>query len=460
MALDLEVTRNLDRLSLMRNDLWVQDERLDRYYNGTQRLRQMGIAVPEKLRAFETLVNWPRLVVDALNTRLQVKSFLTPDGQKADSILEGWKYNNLDSESRIAHLEALIYGRSFVVVGSNAEDAEHPLVTVESPREITVDVDPRSRRIVRALRIYGVSDVTGQPMHATLYEPDRTVWFQRDDQGGRWSETGRDEHRLGRVPIVMLVNRRRAGDFRGVSEMADTIGLTDAAARALTNLQVGQETHAIPARHVAGISKGDFVGADGEVLPVWESYFTAIMATANKDAKFGQFEASDLKNFTETIRFYEERVARVSRMPLFQIGPSTGNPPSGDGIRAAEAGHVQLAEEKCLQFGDSWGWVMGLYERFRTGEWVNGNAVETVWHDPATPTVAARADAIVKLTGGKPVLSIEGAWDEMGWTEARKNTERERMAAEASDPEMERILRDLVGTEPVNASAADSGIIG
>lgn len=449
MALDLEVTRNLDRLSLMRDSLWAQDERLDRYYNGTQRLQQMGIAVPEKLRAFETFVNWPRLVVDALNTRLQVKSFLTPDGAKADSILEGWKYNNLDSESRIAHLEALIYGRAFVVIGSNAEDPEHPLITVESPREITVDVDPRSRRVVRALRIYGVSDVTGQPMHATLYEPDRTVWYQRDEQGGRWSETGRDEHRLGRVPIVMLVNRRRAGDFRGVSEMADTIGLTDAAARALTNLQVGQETHAIPARHVAGISKGDFVGANGEVLPVWESYFTAIMATANKDAKFGQFEASDLKNFTETIRFYEERVARVSRMPLFQIGPSTGNPPSGDGIRAAEAGHVQLAEEKCLQFGDSWGWVMGLYERFRTGEWVNGNAVETVWHDPATPTVSARADAIVKLSGGKPVLSVEGAWDEMGWSEARKNTERERLEAESMD-------YFQIAQKPLNVEVADA----
>ena len=451
MAFDLEVTRTLDRLMVLRNGRWASDEQLDRYYNGTQRLRQMGLAVPPALRSFETAANWPRLVVDALNTRLQVKSFLTPDGKKAESILEGWKYNNLDSESRIAHLEALIYGRSFVCVGSNDEDPAHPLVTVESPREITVDIDPKTRRIVRALRVYGASEVTGQPMHATLYEPGTTVWFQRDEQGGRWRETGRDEHRLGRVPIVMLVNRRRAGDFNGVSEMADVIGLTDAAARALTNLQVASETHAIPARHVAGVSKGDFVGADGKPLPVWESYFTAMMATANKDAKFGQFTASDLKNFTETIRFYEERVARVSRMPLFQIGPSTGNPPSGDGIRAAEAGHVQLAEEKCLQFGDSWGWVMGLYERFRTGEWVNGNAVETVWHDPATPTVASRADAISKLSGGKPILSVEGAWDELGWSEARKETERERMEKESLD---------YFTVKPLNVEVADDAADG
>lgn len=433
MALGNDVLGALDQLNRLRDGFTFEDSRMDSYYNGSHRLEQIGLAVPPQLARFETMVNWPRLVVDALNTRLQVKSFLAPDGERADAIIEGWKYNNLDSESRLSHLDALIYGRSFVVVGSNADDPEHPLVTVESPRELTAEVDPRTRRISRALRVYGASEETGLPMYATLYEPDRTTWFYRDPAGSEWQETGQDVHRLGRVPIVMLVNRRRAGDFRGVSEMADVIGLTDAAARSLTNLQVAGETHAIPARWVTGASKGDFVDAAGNPIPVWESYFTAISATANKEASFGQFSASDLKNFTETVRFYEERVARTSRMPLFQIGPSTGNPPSGDGIRAAEAGHVQLAEEKCIQFGDSWGWVMGLYERFRTGQWMNGNAVETVWHDAATPTVGARADAVVKLTGGKPVLTREGAWDEMGWTEARKDTERERFEAESMD---------------------------
>ena len=114
VALDLVSLRALDRLASVRDRRAVEDERLNRYYNGAQRLQQMGLAVPPALRAFETSVNWPRLVVDALASRLQVKSFLSPDGQKAESIIEGWKYNNLSSESRLAHLDALIYGRSFV----------------------------------------------------------------------------------------------------------------------------------------------------------------------------------------------------------------------------------------------------------------------------------------------------------------------------------------------------------
>ncbi|QCR53216.1 hypothetical protein C1N80_06220 [Brachybacterium sp. SGAir0954] len=433
MAIDLEVTLTLDRLMILRDHLWTQDEHLDRYYNGSQRLRQMGLAVPPALRSFETAVNWPRLTVDALEARLDVKTFYLPSGERADAVLEGWAYNNLDSESSLAHIDALVYGRSFVCVGANPEDPKHPLVTVESPREITADIDPKTRRITRALRVYGVSETTGQPMHATLYEPDVTTWFQRDESGGKWRETGRDDHRLGRVPIVMLVNRRRAGDFRGVSEMADVIGLTDAAARALTNLQVASETHAIPARHVAGISKGDFVGADGQPLAVWESYFTAIMATANKDAKFGQFSASDLANFHDTVNHYAGLVASVTKMPATYLGLTTSNPASADAIRSAEAPHVKLAERKQRAFGDAWAWVGALYERFRTGEWTAGNAIRTEWHDAATPTTAARADAIVKLTGGKPVLSVEGAWDELGWSEARKGTERERFDQESLD---------------------------
>lgn len=449
MALDLETTRTLERLGTLRDRLWVDDERLDAYYNGVHRLAQMGLAVPPSLRSFETAVNWPRLTVDALEARLDVKTFYMPDGRRADAVIEGWAYNNLDSESSLAHIDALVYGRSFVVVGANADDPAHPLVTVESPREITVEIDPRTRRITRALRVYGPSEVTGQPLHATLYEPDSTTWFARRD-GEKWQQTGRDDHRLGRVPIVMLVNRRRAGDFRGVSEMADVLGLTDAAARTLTNLQVAGETHAIPARWVSGVAKGDFVDAQGKPIPVWESYFTAMSATGNKDAKFGQFSASDLKNFHDTVNHYASLVASVTKMPATYLGLTTANPASADAIRSAEAPHVKLAERKQRAFGDAWAWVAALYERFRTGSWENGNAMRTEWHDAATPTVAARADAIVKLNGGIPVLSREGSWDEMGWTEARKNTERARFEAESTD--YFSLMQKPLDVEVVNAA--------
>src|SRR5690606_11510343 len=97
MAIDLEVTRTLERLGTLRDRLWVDDERLDRYYNGTHRLAQMGLAVPPSLRSLETAVNWPRLTVDALEARLDVKTFYMPAGRRADTGIEGWTFSILGS---------------------------------------------------------------------------------------------------------------------------------------------------------------------------------------------------------------------------------------------------------------------------------------------------------------------------------------------------------------------------
>ena len=38
------------------------------------------------------------------------------------------------------------------------------------------------------------------------------------------------------------------------------------------------------------------------------------------------------------------------------------------------------------------------------------------------------------MSGTVPVLSREGAWDELGWTEERKQREREYFAAQQADP--------------------------
>ena len=56
------------------------------------------------------------------------------------------------------------------------------------------------------------------------------------------------------------------------------------------------------------------------------------------------------------------------------------------------------------------------------------------WQDPATPTVAQREDALSKRRAAG-VLSREGYWDELGWSEARKAKERAYFEAEQiSDP--------------------------
>ncbi len=420
------------------------DQLMDSYYQGEQRLMQLGLAVPPELRRFTTIVNWPALVVDAIEERCDVKSFLRGGGDMADSELrEGWDANNLDSEFPLTFVDHLVYGRGFLSVGTNDEDPDNPIIAVESPMEMAVDICPRTRRVKAAYKLYGASQEHPTPHLATLLLPDATIWLEQEH--GQWQVVDRDDHMLGRVPVVPFINRRRSGRWEGTSEIINAISLTDAAARSLTNLQLAGETHSVPHRYFLGAAKSDFVDETGAPIPVWESYFSAIFASGNKDAKVGQFAASDLSNFHSTVNHYAQLLAGLYGLPMRYMGQNTANPPSADGIRADEARLIKRAERKMSAAGDQLGRTMALWLRFKHGVWPeSGDRIKVEWYDAATPTYASKADAIMKLTGGKAILSREGGWDELGWSDARKDRERQLLAAEESDPVLERVTRDLI----------------
>lgn len=433
MALTPEIAALFAKHIELAGTLSAGDELNLKYYKGKQILQHIGLAVPPELRQFEAVLNWNRVAVDSIAQRQKVKSFILPGQAEADGVLqENWAANNLDSESALLHKDVLIYGRGFVCVGTNEDDPTHPLVTVESPRELTALVDPRTRRISSALRLYGGTVAEPEPVLATLYLPDSTAWYAKGTGG--WEETDRDDHRLGRVPIVMFLNRRLTGEWSGETEMADVIPHVAIVSRQLTNMQVAGETIAIPKRWAVGMSKGDFVDSEGKPLPVWQAYMGAIWASGNKDAKFGQFDGADLKNFHDTIAMEAANVSSVTGLPLRYLGQNSVNPAAEGAIRADESRLVLNVEDKNATIGDGWAWVQGIVERFRTGAWPLANQIKTEWFDPGTPTFAQKADALTKLHGGGPILSREGTWDELGFSEPRKAKERAYWDAENSDP--------------------------
>lgn len=419
MALSASDRDTFDRL---RNDLANQQTtlaRLDRYYAGSQHLEQLGLAIPPTLRQFIVIVNWPRLAVDSIEERLDVEGFLYPGEEDTDQDLwRVWQANDLDEESQLAHVDALALSRAYIAVGANEQDTDTPLVTVESPHEVIHEIDSRTRTLTSAVRLYDTPDEGGLPRKATLYLPDATHWL--DATRGDWVEEDRDEHGLGVVPLVPIVNRTRTSDRMGVSEMSDLIDITDAAARSLTNLQIAQETHAVPQRGVLGASKGDFVDADGNPLTVWESYFGAVWALQNKDAKTFQFDPSDLKNFETALNMYARTASALSGLPPHYFGFTTDNPASADAIRSSEARLVKRCERKQRPWGGSWEQAMRIVRRLQEGEWDPRMAqLETQWADPATPTVAQKADAVVKKVQAG-ILPVEAAWEDLGYSATRR----------------------------------------
>jgi len=211
--------------------------------------------------------------------------------------------------------------------------------------------------------------------------------------------------------------------------MADVIPLTDAAARALTNAQLATEALSVPQRYVLGAKPFDFQDASGNLKTAWETYFSSVWALVNSDAKVGQFDAADLKNFTTIVEHYAALVSSVSGLPIRYYGQNTANPPSEGSINADESRLIKRAERRERAWGGSWEAGMRLVRRIQEGEWNPDLALmETMWRDPSTPTRAQTADAVVKLAstevGGLPILPLEMAREEIGWSATKRERAR------------------------------------
>lgn len=441
-ALTSDESKLFDRLKQELSGAQVPFDRADAYYDGMQRLEQLGLAIPPELERFAVIVNWPRVVVDAIADRLDVKGFRLPGSDVGDAELQRlWQANGMDELDLMSRLDYLVYGRTYKCVGANEDDGRTPRITVESPRQLITDRDPRTGKITSALRLYNVEN--GQARSATLYLPNETLWLEAD--GGPFGTTDVDEHGLGVVPVVPTFRRRRttipAGRLlQGTSAMEDVVPITDAAARNISNAQLGQETHAVPARAVLGATKGDFVDQNGKPLTVWESYFGSVWALANKDAKIDQFDASDMQNFERMMDLYARLASGVSGLPPNYFGLAADDAASADAIRSREARLVKIAERDQTTLGNSDAATLRIAMRIRDGVWSSDLVgMETLWFDAGTPTYASRVDAVVKQyaatdVNGRPLIPREMAMEDLGWSPAKIQRALSLLREEESDP--------------------------
>jgi hypothetical protein len=433
-----------------------QLEAYDAYYELEQPLAYMH---PELLaevhdRIRPVLIAWPQLVVDSVEERLDVEGFALPDEDTGDDEMwRVWQANDLDEESQLAHIDALVMGRSYVAVGTNEDDEATPLVTVESPLEMFAHIDPRTRRVDAALRRWRDTDSYARALeeYATLYLPDVTIWYDRGS--GAWREIDRDEHKVGQVLVAPIVNRARlssrprmlygpanpvrwangrgmqlAGRY-GRSDLAPVVPLADAATKIATDMMVAAEGHALPLRAIFGIGPDDLKDQDGNQVTKMQAVMERLWTIDDPDAKAVQLDATSLSNYHSTITALAQLVASIAGLPPHYLGMTSENPTSADAIRSSEARLVKRAERKQRAFGGAWELVQRLVRRLQAGDVDPRLArLETQWRNASTPTIAQKADAVTKLHTEK-IIDTEQAQEDLGYTDGQRQRMRDRRSA-------------------------------
>jgi hypothetical protein len=452
-------------------DLTVLRE-YDALFQGTARLNYMH---PDVLREVEDRIKcvalgWPMLAVEPLEERLDLLTFRYPEEGDVDpdappdelasvagdeNLQKVWQDNDLDEESQMGHLDALVMKRAYVTVGVNEADADIPLVTVESPLEMFALIDPRTREVRAALRRW-TDDydfaTQQQSQYATLYLPNSTTWFDQGPTG--WRETGRDQHKVGQPMVAALTNRGRLANRYGQSELtAPLLSLSDAANKIATDMMVGAEFHMMPLRALFGVGPEDFEDEHGNrqsKLQVLMGKLLTVPGSSDPGAQpvtAHEFTASSLTNFHDTMNQLARHASGLIGVDPSVLGMATGdNPASAEALKSREVRLIKKAERKQKAFGGGWERAMRLVRRLQDNDWdPAARRLEAVWRDAATPTRAQAADAAVKLVTSQ-VIPKQQAREDLGYTPGQQR----RMVAmdKAATNPLADIARELADNRP------------
>lgn len=104
------------------------------YYEGRQTLQHLGLALPPSLRTLETVVNWPRVVVDTIEERQDVRGIMVPaHPEVADALRAMIDANDLEAELCKWKRDRLIYGRAYLSVGVGDQEGDYPIIAWNHP---------------------------------------------------------------------------------------------------------------------------------------------------------------------------------------------------------------------------------------------------------------------------------------------------------------------------------------
>jgi hypothetical protein len=428
------------------------------YVNNEQPLVYVARILAEQGDRFPPLlINWSELVLSAVNDRLFLETFMLTNDDGTESPVDDLdtllQMNDLDEGMPEAFFASMVSGQSFLMIGPG--DDEWPLVTAEYEDEVAVEINPRTRQPWVGLKVWQQERTVGGETLGSLVLPDgRAFEFvngEVDTESTLDWVTGLDaDPRMPSVPFVPLLTNPRRG--RGQSDLVSLRPLVDGANQFATNMMAAGEHHAVPRKWALNVSEKDFVDDNGNQIPLWKVAMGDAWAippmTDDKgrlipnapEPKLGQFSASDLRNFHESVKMIATIAGSLYGLPPGYMGYSSDNPPSAESI-------LYSLERLVLRAGKRQLWYGGAAERAARIAWVIRGEdpkelakLEASWRNAATPTMASMMDAAVKgVQAG--IIDDEQAWVDLRYSRQTIKGLRERKAARG--PAVNAALRDL-----------------
>lgn len=394
------------------------------YYDCLNMVESLGISVPPELDHLRAILGWCRTGVDARSERLTVMGFRMPGATEIDDDMQAtWQANNLDADAPLVHDDAMICGRSYVILGGGPDD-EHPLIIPEAPENMLGSWDRSKRDLSAAFQTYFDIDPASETyllQLATLYTRSATLQLVRGTKG--WQVQDRDDHGMDFVPVEMFTHAPTVKNRFGQSVMSPAWRNTqDRACRTLVRGEVASEFWATMKIFILGAAESDFKSSNGDQASAWETFIGRLSAI--KADEFGNLptiqevrgESPDgiISTFDQQAKIMAGHMGVSSdRLGIY----SDGNPASADAIRMADFQLKTSSDRLTLGFGNSWENVQRK-ARIIQGKPMDDMArLETAWAFTGIPTPNADAVTITtQIAAGSIPATSPTVLAKMNWT--------------------------------------------
>lgn len=381
--------------------------RTESYYQGQH---QLAFASEKFKNTFGTLfrefaMNLCPTVCDAVRDKLVVEGFHveSPDTdaqpeKSAGSVrrtavkaMEIWRANRMGVRAAELHKEVLKNGDAYIFVWPDMNG--QPIIYPNRAASCTVVYDEElPGKILWAAKIWATRD---KRVRLNLFYPDRIEKYITAREASFPYPDAKElvtlenppghsdigpwilENPYGVVPVFHFANNADVGSF-GQSELEAAIPIQDGLNKSVLDMLVSMEFAAYRQRWAAGIEmKQD---ADGEPVSPFKAGIDHLWVSNNPDARFGDFENSNLEQFLKVKDSFRIDIASVTGTPLHYLMPFAGGFRSGEAFRKAETRFTAKVRSRQEAFGEVWAAAVSF--ALRVAGRPPGARLIVEWQDP------------------------------------------------------------------------------
>ena len=411
------------------------------YYIMHNRLVDLGISIPPKLKNLDAACGWAQKTVDVMVEHSIFDGYTVGDEEAQAQLDAITRRNKMRTKYRKATTSA--FEQSFNLYFVSRDDNAHAHVSAYPAHACGVIWDDANDTIKAAMFVVDTKkeSITGRvlPTWINVVTPEYLIRIKKSD-GATWYVDEYEPHGLEHLPVFLAAYNATLERPFGQSRITrEVMGYIDSAVRANINEEIASAFAASSQKYLLGTDGDPFEDVDR-----WQAFIGAIfnidMTVDGTVPQFGQLPQPSMQPMTDHFRNLCAKMSAATGIHVSQFGLVHDQPASAEAIYAENSPLIRKVKAWHSDVGDTLTDVAIAClatEQDTTFDSVDmsGLEIQPRFMNPAMPTLAQMTDASVKIASVVPAYaSTPTFWRLNGFTDEEVITVmRELQTAQAQE---------------------------